>query len=312
MEEKKIGVLSIVSLVMGVLAVIVGFLAIIGVPVFITIIAAIAAITTGIIALVKKEKPAMPVIGIVISVISVILAIVLCVFFLIGKGIGEYEKYSGRNSSSSEYSYGDLLNSLNSYASNTQYNYTNSYDYLKNTLANSTNTLANATNTLANTTNSIYSNTTTNTTTSSTTEEKKVSGGKRVGNLDKAGGFVTVPDNWQKFIDVDAPGVFQYAYANVYIVTLNATDSKGISAETYANAMKSNLENQGVKNITTETASIGGYTAQKIRGYYANDNVWIDIYYFTKNDGKLQYISIEGPDTASDYFKIPSTFSQIQ
>lgn len=296
MKEKKIGILSVISLVLGILAFIVSFLVVFGVPAIIVIGVAIAAIIMGIVALATKNKIAMPVIGMSLSGIAIIIAIVMVVFGFVKEGYDTYNSYK------------EKIENLNppNVNLNTNISIPNSIDYNSvNTYTNSIYSYNNTTNNNNTTNTNRYTNNT-NTTNSGTNNS---SSGKVVGNVDV--GFVTVPNNWHEFVDVDNPGVFQYSYANTYIITMNATQSNGVSADYYATAMKANLISEGAKNVTVEKAFIGGYTAEKIRAYYEDDNLWIDIYLFVKNDGKLEYISIEGPDASSEYFDIPSTFSQM-
>lgn len=286
MEEKKIGILSIISVAACVLAMIMAFVVSIGLPMMIPALVAIAAIIVGIVALVRKEKIAMPIVGISVAVFAIIIAAVCSLTRSVVKTAGGIA--------------GTTLNRFNDYVTNydynSLYNYANSYNY--NIVSNGTSTNYTAFNTTTNTTN------TTNTTTNTTTVER--SDTQTVGTA--SDGYVKVPNNWNRFYDPDAPSTFQYSYANVYIVTLMGLGSSTQTIDTLADSMKARLSQEGATNIDVLDASVGGYSAKKVRGYYTSDNVWIDIY-FIKANNNIYYVSLEGPDKTSEYFKIPDTFT---
>lgn len=79
MNERKIGALSIVSVIFGCLSLLFGIISIIFsfITAGICMVFGIVSIITGIIALVKKDKIAIPIIGIVMSIISFFIAIII-------------------------------------------------------------------------------------------------------------------------------------------------------------------------------------------------------------------------------------------
>lgn len=131
--------------------------------------------------------------------------------------------------------------------------------------------------------------------------------GKRVGNDEF--GYITVPENWAKFMDIDGNSTLQYSYANVYIATLYAIPTTQVSAYTYAVNIMNKLKSDGVQNVQGATVNVGKYTAYQVYGYYSNENIWLVCWFFEAEDGKTHYISIEGPDSSSEYFNIPNSFS---
>lgn len=120
-------------------------------------------------------------------------------------------------------------------------------------------------------------------------------------------GYVKVPSTWVEFTDVDNPSVYQYTDIGElgYIVTLNTYD-EDISPLTAANNLKSKIEEEG-NEATLKTAIVDKYVAWVVDAKYT-DGTYIDIYLF-KADGKLHFVSIEGPDDTNDNFEIPKTFS---
>ena len=282
MYKKKIGIFSIISVVMGTLAFIFSIMSIAGAPFFISLILGGVSIISGILALILKNKVAIPVVGIVLSVVAVIASVGILAVSNI-----DFEVDSDKDSKSKKESSQQEINEISNNSINEMYNINNSVN-ISNELSNeiSTNIVNNTinTNTAENTTN-----------------------GQRVGNSEM--GYVTVPSNWTRFFDPDSPsGTFQYSYANVYIITLFSVDKNGLSAETYAKYLESELKDEGTTNVTSGPATIGKYNAYKVQGYYSSENIWLDCYYFETEDGKMHYVAMEGPDKNSEYFKIPNTF----
>lgn len=146
----------------------------------------------------------------------------------------------------------------------------------------------------------------TNETTNENTNEN-INENKRVGSSEY--GYITVPNNWVNFIDLNGNDALQYSYANVYIATIYAIDIEQVDAYTYANGIMYNMENEGVQHLMGATVELGKYTAYQIYGYYSSDNTWLVVWIFEAEDKKTHFISIEGPDFGSEYFDIPNTFS---
>jgi len=140
-----------------------------------------------------------------------------------------------------------------------------------------------------------------------TNQEENKTEGKRVGSDEF--GYITIPENWANFVDVDGNSTLQYSYANIYIATLYAVPTTQIDAYNYASNIMSQLQSEGVQNIQGATVNVGKYTAYQVYGYYSNENIWLVCWFFEAEDGKTHYISIEGPDPNSEYFNIPNTFS---
>lgn len=122
-------------------------------------------------------------------------------------------------------------------------------------------------------------------------------------------GYITIPENWAKFVDVDGNDTLQYSYANVYIATLYAVDTTVVDAETYASNVMTNIKNDGATQVKGAEINVAGYDGYQVYGYYEDINVWLVMWFFETEDGKTRYIAIEGPDPESEYFNIPNTFS---
>lgn len=130
---------------------------------------------------------------------------------------------------------------------------------------------------------------------------------KRIGSADY--GYLSVNNNWHRFHDVDGNNTLQYSYANVWIISMYAVDSKTLDSNTYANNVKTKMESENATMITSTTSFVGNYKAYKVSGYYSDDNAWLMTWFFEASDGKTHYISIEGPDRYSENFDIINTFS---
>lgn len=126
-------------------------------------------------------------------------------------------------------------------------------------------------------------------------------------------GYLKLPGKWYKFQDVDGKSALQYSLDSQWIVSLESYEPKydDETAEYLAKTSLSNLINNevGVENATGATVKLAGYDAYQVYGLYTNDNIWLVEWFFEPGDGKIHYISVEGPDYNSDYFKIPETFS---
>ena len=124
-------------------------------------------------------------------------------------------------------------------------------------------------------------------------------------------GYVDVPNNWYKFIDVDGNDSIQYSYANVYIVSLNMLDGN-YSAKDYASNYMYNKQNSSeVTDVTGATVKIGKnseYTAYQVYMYYPADATYLVTYWFEAEDGNVHYIALEGPASVTDYLSIPQSF----
>ena len=118
-------------------------------------------------------------------------------------------------------------------------------------------------------------------------------------------GYLVIPNNWYKFVDVEANTSVQYSYLNQYIVSLNVVNEK-ITLEEAATNMETNMNKEAP--CSKKETTIGKYKAYVISTQYS-DGIYLDAYLLKAEDGIIHYIAIEGPDNKNDYFKIPNTFS---
>ena len=125
---------------------------------------------------------------------------------------------------------------------------------------------------------------------------------------DNVYGYVQVPSNWIKFNDIDGNDSIQYTDIGDmgYIVSLNTVE-EGTTPYSAATNIKNHIitENADAKVVYSKIAKYYGY---KVEAKYP-DGTYLDAYLFKADDGKLHYVSIEGPDNTNDNFKIPNTFS---
>lgn len=121
-------------------------------------------------------------------------------------------------------------------------------------------------------------------------------------------GYVKVPTNWHKFIDVDGNTTFQYSDVGDlgYIVTLQ-TYEENIAPYTAANNVKNSIVSEG-NEAEVKYTKIAKYYGYVVNAKYT-DGTYLDAYLFKADDGKLHYVAIEGPDKYNENFKIPNTFS---
>lgn len=135
--------------------------------------------------------------------------------------------------------------------------------------------------------------------------------GKRVGSKDY--GFVTVPKDWVRFQDVDGNSTLQYSTADAsWIATLFAIDASQADALTYASAIYSSLEEEGVEELNASHIAINDYSAYQVYCYYPDEDIWLFCWLIDgKENDKTYYIAVEGDDSYSDYFSnIVLTFGE--
>ena len=129
-------------------------------------------------------------------------------------------------------------------------------------------------------------------------------------------GYVDVPKNWVKFFDPDAPSVFQYSYAGVYIITLNTMDNSHTAKEYASNYLYNKQNSKDVTDVEGATVTIGrdrSYTAYQVYMYYPGQSSYLITYFFETEDGNVRYMALEGPGKLNDmsiydFLFIPKSF----
>lgn len=122
-------------------------------------------------------------------------------------------------------------------------------------------------------------------------------------------GYVTIPGDWLKFQNETQSGSLQYSDKDgIYVLTMDIVKTGEISVNDYVAVLTKSLQSNGVSNIQSATEKLGDYESIKITGFNAKKNVWIALWCFDAQDNKVHWIGVEGPDQASEYFNIPSTF----
>ena len=130
-------------------------------------------------------------------------------------------------------------------------------------------------------------------------------------------GYVTVPENWNRFHDPNAPTELQFSQSNIFIVTLNILDVQLTAKECATNFMLNMKNSDNVEGVTGATVEIGKdkkYTAYEVYMYYPQDNTYLITYWFEAEDNVVHYIALEGPQVhndikLSDLLFIPDSFS---
>jgi len=121
-------------------------------------------------------------------------------------------------------------------------------------------------------------------------------------------GYIKVPSNWVKFVDVEKNDTIQYSYANTWIATIYATKSD-LSLGKYANKIYSNFKEDGANFVTLRKEKIAEeYNAYKVTCYYEDENVYVRCWAFEDEKNVIHYIAIEGPEKENDYYDLINTF----
>ena len=136
---------------------------------------------------------------------------------------------------------------------------------------------------------------------------------------DKKYGYITVPNNWVKFHDVDGTTSLQYSYAGVYIVSMDyiredTTHTVKEYAQSYMYQKKNDPTVSGVTGSTVKIGKNKEYTAYQVYMYYPSDGTYLVTYWFKTEDEVVRYLALEGPAELSgtkitDYTYIPESFS---
>ena len=103
--------------------------------------------------------------------------------------------------------------------------------------------------------------------------------------------------------------MYQYSDYNQHYLALFYVDANELSAEGYADNLKTALEDRGATNISVTPATIGEFQGYKVSSHYEALNKWLYCYTFETNDGKTRYISLEGPEQTHEYYDIYQTFT---
>lgn len=148
----------------------------------------------------------------------------------------------------------------------------------------------------------------TDTDTKKTSNDKYATGYKYVGSAEY--GYIKVPDNWVKFIDVESNNTIQYSYANVWIATIYASNDKNLTAYKYAKNVYDSCKNDGAKSVSLVSQKIvDKYYGYKVSCYYEAENVYLTCFIFADSNNVKHYVSIEGPEKNSEYLDLINTFS---
>lgn len=123
-------------------------------------------------------------------------------------------------------------------------------------------------------------------------------------------GYISIPNTWVQFKDVDGNATLQYTDNGTWIVTLYAMPTTSISAVTWANNVYNNLQNDGVQNLSTSKTTINSYTALTINAYYPTQNKYLTTYFLESKNGTSHYLAIEGPANTGDNFNIIYSFKE--
>lgn len=124
-------------------------------------------------------------------------------------------------------------------------------------------------------------------------------------------GFVSVPEDWANFQDLDGGTALQFSDLSAqYIVSLDNGENAGgfTDAETWAQGIMAVMES--IDPISFEGAKVDfvGYDTYQCYGIFEDGTFWV-VNIFPIEDGSLRYLSIEGPAT-DDFYTIFDTISQ--
>lgn len=132
----------------------------------------------------------------------------------------------------------------------------------------------------------------------------------RVGNDDF--GYISIPNTWVNFKDVNGNSTLQYTDNGSWIVTIYAMPTTQMTAEAWANSVYKAIVNNGGQNIQTSTSTIDVYNALKITAYYPKQKKYLATWFFESKAGKTHYLAIEGPESSGDPYNSIYSFKEDQ
>ena len=132
----------------------------------------------------------------------------------------------------------------------------------------------------------------------------------RVGHADY--GFISIPNTWVKFTDIDGNTTLQFTDNGTWIVTIYGISTEKISAVQWANNVYNDMKSKNCKNLSTTTTTIDNYTALTINAYYETQGKYLTAWFLESKSGITHYLALEGPANTGDNFNIIYSFRDDQ
>lgn len=123
-------------------------------------------------------------------------------------------------------------------------------------------------------------------------------------------GYVSIPNNWVKFVDTNGSDTLQYTDNGSWIVTLFSIPTSTRTAEDWANHVYNKLYENGAINIDSHTTKIDNFEAIELNAFYQSDNIYLSTWFFEDKKGTTHYLALEGPSNTGDYYNIVFSFKK--
>lgn len=133
---------------------------------------------------------------------------------------------------------------------------------------------------------------------------------KEIGN-DKCG-YLTVPESIEKISESNDISIYKLGE---YTLSMYSKEYSEINKKNYVLNCRQNMEDEGAIVVKVYSDSVGEYKANRIIGYYIDDNLQEvyevhNVWCFEPGDGRVHYIDITGTrDIKSWIVDIINTFS---
>lgn len=123
-------------------------------------------------------------------------------------------------------------------------------------------------------------------------------------------GYMKVDTYWRQINMADSAikNRALYENGNYYITIVD----EGVSDSTPSAKVvewRERITNEGAESVEVASVEMGQISAQQLKGYYRQQNIWTMTWMFKTNDGHFRYVTVEGPSKTSRYFAIPNTYS---
>lgn len=123
-------------------------------------------------------------------------------------------------------------------------------------------------------------------------------------------GYMKVDTYWRQINMADSAIKNRALYENGnYYITIVDDGVSTASPSVKVIEWRERVTNEGAENVEVASVEMGQLTAQQLKGYYREQNIWTMTWMFKTDDGHFRYVTVEGPSKTSRYFAIPNTYS---
>lgn len=129
---------------------------------------------------------------------------------------------------------------------------------------------------------------------------------------DETRGYLTLPGKWEKYYEkkVDTTAI-RYSFEDSWIISMDSYDSSEDipSSSKFADtSIELKKYNKSITDVQKYLTSVADYEAYQVLSFDSESKKWISEWYFMPAEGKIYFISIEGPGEDNKFGNVPNTF----